>query len=96
MTKNAFIVAHCGQFDLQIDLKKLTILQTFLDKKHPDRLFQLSMLEVLSFLDVIDKYNTERARVIHGDVDPQWCFKLLRYIEGSYLVKEINQSQLPA
>ncbi|GKS81800.1 hypothetical protein LPAF129_14860 [Ligilactobacillus pabuli] len=96
MTQNIFQVAHCGQFDLHLDMKKLTISQKFLDNSQRTKTFQLSMLEVLSFLDVVDQYNTERYRVLHGQINPHWCLKLLKYIEESYLVKEIELPELQA
>lgn len=93
MSRKTFLVARCGRFDLRLDLHTLILYQDFLADVFPDRCFQLSMLEVLSFLDVVDKFNTEQLKIQRGIGDPYWCQKLLAYIEKSYLVKEIELSR---
>ncbi len=93
MSTSTLLVAKCGKYDLLLDLKKLVISQRFhvnLSKRY----YQLSMLEVLSFLDVIDQFNSERRRVLQQDADPWWMYRILRYIEESYLVKEIEKTSL--
>lgn len=93
MASNVFLVARCGRFNLQLDLNSLILSQNFLTDIHCVRKFQLSMLEVLSFLDIVDKFNTEKFKVHQGNGDPYWCHRLLSYIEKSYLVKEIELPQ---
>ena len=92
MPSGIFIVAQCERFSLELDLNKLIISQYFSDHCRSDRKFQLSMLEVLSFLDIVDKFNTEQEKVYNENHVSHWCHRLLRYIEESYLVKEIELS----